>query len=93
MSYQIIWDTQSKDFLKKLENKEAQRIIKKVNSISVNPMRYLDTLVQIDAYKLRVGDYRILIDLDNEHKFMNIVFIGHRKNIYKYIDKPGKFQK
>ncbi len=30
MSYQIVWDPEARDFLKKLNKPEAQRIIKKV---------------------------------------------------------------
>jgi len=33
MSFQIDWDKQSRDFLRKIEKKDAQRIIRKINSI------------------------------------------------------------
>jgi len=34
------------------------------NSIVGDPHHYLETLVEIKSYKLRVGDYRILVDID-----------------------------
>ena len=85
MTYKVIWDLQAREFLEKMEKKEAQRIIKKVNSIAVNPIRYLETLIDINAYKLRIGDYRALIELNEEGKSFNVLHIGHRKNIYKYL--------
>ena len=33
MSYEIIWDEKARDFLRKIPQEDAQRIIKKVNSI------------------------------------------------------------
>lgn len=89
MTFEIIWDQQPKDFLKKIEEKEAQRIIKKVNNIDENPMHYLETLVDINAFKLRVGDHRVLIDVNQEARTITILFIGHRKNIYKNLKKTN----
>lgn len=83
MSYSIIWDKKAKKFLKKLEPKESKRIIKKVNEITDNPKRHLNTLVKINLYKLRIGDYRALIDLNENKKLIEVVLVKHRKNIYK----------
>ncbi|GBE20266.1 MAG TPA: type II toxin-antitoxin system RelE/ParE family toxin [Candidatus Pacearchaeota archaeon] len=85
MTYEIIWDEQARNFLRKLEKKESLRIIKKINSIVENPMHFLETLVDINSYKLRVGNYRALIDIDKKNKSFSILFIGHRKNIYKHL--------
>ena len=85
MPYEIRWDEEARDFLRTIENSEAKRIVKKVNSIAGFPEHYLDPLVDIKAYKLRVGDYRLLIDLDKGKKIMSILLIGHRKNVYDRI--------
>ena len=87
MTYEIIWDKKVREFLKKTEKRTAQRIIKKVNSIVENPIHFLNTLVDIDAYKLRIGDYRALIELNEASKSINVLYVGHRKNFYKSIDK------
>ena len=36
-----------------------------------------------NMYKLRIGDYRIIYELDNPNKLITIIKVGHRKNIYK----------
>lgn len=92
MNYKIIWDPKVHDFLRKINKEDAKRIIKKVNSIVEDPKHYLETLVEIKSYKLRVGDYRALIDLDEDKKIVSIVLVGHRKDIYKYI-KRTQFRK
>ncbi|HEY9701196.1 MAG TPA: type II toxin-antitoxin system RelE/ParE family toxin [Allocoleopsis sp.] len=33
-------------------------------------------------YKLRIGDYRVIYELDTEEKIIYIIRIGHRRNIY-----------
>ncbi len=83
MSFKIIWDQRTKDFLKKLDKTDAQRIIKKVNTITSDPIHYFDLLVDIKIYKLRVGDYRVLVDIDQANKNLIVIIIGHRKDIYK----------
>ena len=52
----IEWDPKSKEFLEKLPKFIAQRIFKKVdNDVKNNVTRFLETLVNLDGYKIRVG--------------------------------------
>ncbi len=46
------------------------------------PFRFLKHLEEIQGYKLRVGDYRLIIDVNDNTKTFNVLKIGHRKNIY-----------
>ena len=89
MSYKIIWDKKASDFLKRLEKSDTQRILKKVSSITDDPAHYLEPLVGISSYKLRVGDYRLLVDIDKGRLLLTIIFIGHRKDIYQYVTRTG----
>ncbi|MBI5803125.1 type II toxin-antitoxin system RelE/ParE family toxin [Candidatus Pacearchaeota archaeon] len=82
MSYRIVWDKKPKEFLEKLQRAISSRIYKKVNELTENPFRFLEHY-EGEGYKLRVGDYRVLIDVDTSNKILNILKIGHRKNIYK----------
>lgn len=61
-------------------------IIKKVEEIKINPIRYLERLKRINAFKLRIGDYRVVIDVDQNKKELTVLTMGHRKNIYKEIN-------
>ncbi len=89
MSYEIDWDEKAREFLRKLHPPDAKRIIKKINSIVNEPHHYLETLVEIKSYKLRIGDYRVLIDVDENKKRLSVVLIGHRREIYQYIQRTG----
>ncbi len=89
MSYEIVWDEKAQVFLRKIHPPDAKRIVKKVNSIVNNPHHYLEMLVEIKSYKLRVGDYRVLIDVNENKKELSVVLIGHRRDIYQYVQRSG----
>ncbi|WP_414518967.1 type II toxin-antitoxin system RelE family toxin [Nostoc sp. PCC 9305] len=36
-----------------------------------------------NAYRIRIGDYRIIYDIFDDLLVVNVVEVGHRKNIYK----------
>jgi len=40
-------------------------------------------LVGDPGYRLRVGDYRVILDIDEGNLFILVIKIGHRKKIYK----------
>ena len=44
---------------------------------------FLEHLEEIEGFKLRVGDYRLIIDVDNTAKTLTILKAGHRKNVYE----------
>lgn len=84
MSYEVCWSKNSLDFLNKLEQLTSKRIIRSVKGFSENPRaREFKRLKGETAFRLRVGDYRIIFDFDLKNNRINIITIGHRKNIYK----------
>lgn len=53
----IEWDTQTRDFLRKLPKEIAQRIFSKVDKeVKENVEHYLETLIGREGYKIRVGE-------------------------------------
>ncbi len=79
----IRYEQKSIDFLKKLEKKEADRIINKMRIISQNVKRYLEGLKNIDENKIRIGDYRLFVEYEPIYDILKIYTIKHRKNAYK----------
>ncbi len=80
--YEIIFsDTASKQF-NKLDKIMQERIIGALERIRIRPDNYITKLVGEIAYKLRVGDYRLLLDVEREKLLILVIKIGHRKNIY-----------
>jgi mRNA-degrading endonuclease RelE of RelBE toxin-antitoxin system len=44
----------------------------KLQALKVDPYRYLEHHEGSDFYKLRVGDYRALLDVDNMHRVRQV---------------------
>jgi mRNA interferase RelE/StbE len=81
--YSIIFEKKALDFLNKLERNLKERIWDKLQQCKENPFHFLEHLEEIDGYKLRVGNYRLIIDIDQTNKILKILKAGHRKNIYE----------
>lgn len=82
MTYEIIFSDKALRQLKKLEKNVQERIIAVLERIRVRPETYVTKLVGDPGYKLRVGDYRVIMDIDNKILRILILKVGHRKNIY-----------
>lgn len=82
MAYRLLWSQNSLKHLSKLEKSIADRIIKKTDSILDDPFSYIERLTGFNLYKLRVGDYRVVMSIDRGNLVILVVEVGHRKNIY-----------
>ena len=81
--YKIIWDKKPREILQKLQPTISSRIYKKVNELTENPFSKVKRLKGINTFSLRVGDYRVILDIDVQGKIIYILNMGHRKNIYE----------
>jgi mRNA interferase RelE/StbE len=66
-----------------LEKIVQGRIIAALERIRIRPQAYVTKLVGDPGYKLRVGDYRLIMDIDNNKLTILVLKAGHRKNIYQ----------
>ena len=81
--YSLNFSKKSLGQLNKFDIELKQRIWDKLRLCKENPFRFLEHLEQIEGFKLRVGDYRIIIDVDIKNQILNVLKMGHRKNIYE----------
>jgi len=80
--FKIIWDEKAYEELHKFEPVVSRRILKKVKKLSTNPFsKDIRRVKGTDSFRLRIGDYRVLFDIDKD--IIMILKVGHRKNIYK----------
>ena len=81
--YEIIFDKKVIEYLTKQEKKIKKRIFNKIIYTKEKPFRYFERLTNRKEYKLRIGHYRVIADIDKKSKIIKIRMIDHRKNIYK----------
>ena len=80
--YEIVFSEKAKKQFLKLEKDIQNRIISVLERIRIRPESYVERLVGEQVYKLRVGDYRVIMDLENNRLIVLILKVGHRKNVY-----------
>ena len=71
--------------LKKINKFDLQKIIKKISSLCINPKpEGSQKLTGHKLYRIRQGNYRIVYFIDDDKREIQIVKIGHRKEIYRF---------
>ena len=83
MPFRIVWDEDARNFLGKKDKELSERILRKLREASKEPLRYVEILTSIKAFRLRVGDYRIILDIDWQSNIIYVRYLNHRKKIYK----------
>ena len=81
MTYKIDWKENAIKDLKKLEASISNRIYKKVDELIENLYsKDIKKIKGMNAFRLRVGDYRIIFEIEKD--IICVLKVGHRKNIY-----------
>ncbi len=85
MAYQIRWDKRAYRELKKIDNKDAVKILNTVSSLYDGPDKKGKPLVGKfkGKFRLRVKDYRIIYWIEESKGIVWIISVGHRRDIYK----------
>ena len=84
MVYKVIYSPQAYSFLEKLDKKTAVRIVNKINAAREDPFAHSYSLTDMGGLrKIRVGDFRVLILIEEETVIITVVRIKHRRNVYK----------
>jgi mRNA interferase RelE/StbE len=83
MIYDIQLTTKAKKQLKKLDKKQQIRIIAKLDYLAKNPRSHgVKKSVGYNAYRYRVGDYRIIYEIVEKSITVIVLNIDHRKQVY-----------
>jgi len=82
--YNVIFTKSSVKELDGIGRKDAQRILKRASKLAANP-RPMDCekLSARPLYRIRQGDYRIIYFINDSNRIVDIIKIGHRREIYR----------
>ena len=73
--------------LENYEREDTERIVKKLESIGDFPGHYLDRLKNHPGYRLRVGDFRVLVDWDKGEGTLYAIDAFERKKEYRELGR------
>lgn len=83
-TYKIKLSRISVKTLKKLPQRVAARIFLHIQDLTVEPRpNGVKKLSGYPYYRIRVGDYRVVYDIQDRELTILVVEIGHRKDIYR----------
>ncbi len=83
MTYDVKIKPKAIKQLKKIPKDVVERILKKIILIKDTPQSFMKKLESKNIWSLRVGDYRVLIDIFEDNKIIEIIKVGHRKDVYE----------
>lgn len=84
-SYRIEWKPSALKELRKLPNDAIGRIVVAVEALKENPFPHGSRKLAggRSSYRIREGDYRVIYTVAAELLVIEIVKVGHRKDVYK----------
>jgi mRNA interferase RelE/StbE len=85
-SFRIEWRKSTKKDLRRIAPPDVAKIIRAVEGLGNNPFPSGHTKLSGSekAYRVRVGDYRIIYEVFPGVLLIEVVRVGHRRDIYKH---------
>ena len=84
MAYSVNFSRQAVKELAKINEPYYSNIKQAIIALTENPRpQGYKKLKGRDGYRVRTGDYRIIYDIFDKELIIDIITLGHRKNIYE----------
>ncbi|HEY9245401.1 MAG TPA: type II toxin-antitoxin system RelE/ParE family toxin [Candidatus Methanoperedens sp.] len=86
MSYKVEYTSKSRKDLKKLPLDIARNIVLSINSIKDDPYAFVKKIKGTKRHSLythRVGEYRVILDIEDDCLLILVIEAGHRRKIYR----------
>lgn len=84
--YRIRYRSSATKMLRRLPNNVAKIIVGKINQLAENPHAPNNNITRLTGepgYRLRVGNWRVLYEIDDNLLVIEIIKIGPRGGIYR----------
>lgn len=84
-SYEIEWKHSAEKELKGIDRQHIPQILEVVESLTNNPfpLQHRKLHGVESSYRIRVGDYRVIYQVDLEKKLVVIYHVRHRREAYR----------
>jgi mRNA interferase RelE/StbE len=82
--YSVLIKKSAERELRKIPKADLQRITQRIKDLAATPRpSSSEKLAGQDSYRIRQGDYRIVYTVDDDHRLIEIIKIGHRREVYR----------
>ncbi len=82
MVNKIILSKQATQFLRKRPRDDVRRIMTRIERLTENPFQFLEHIEGERGFKLRVGSFRALCDIDKSNQIIRVRLIEKRSRVY-----------
>ncbi|MGH9574917.1 MAG: type II toxin-antitoxin system RelE family toxin [Candidatus Acidiferrales bacterium] len=70
--------------LRTLPRNDLRRITRRIHALAIDPRPFgCEKLAGDVGYRIRQGDYRVVYTIDDEKRSVDILKIGHRREVYR----------
>ncbi len=87
MSFSVLLHPKANTELENLDETIAKRIRERLRDLRTDPEKHGSRLKFTDFWRVRIGDYRAIYEIDYQGKRVIVLYIGHRKNVYDDFSK------
>jgi len=82
--YSIVIEKSAQKSLSKISQPFQDRIVEAIRLLSDNPRPSgVKKLTGRDAWRIRIADYRVIYEINDEQLIILVIVIGHRKKVYR----------
>ena len=83
MNYTVILSRSARKQLEKFSGETEKRILTKLSELESNPCPSgCKKLKNRDAWRVRIGDYRVIYEIHDKVLQVIVVTVGHRREVY-----------
>lgn len=85
-SYKVVVSQEALNEIESIDRRnDRTRIIERIRKLAENPRPQGSKKLKgpFERYRLRQGDYRILYEIRDEILIVTVVYVGHRKDVYR----------
>ena len=83
MTYKLLYSQKVRKQILKLEKLQQERILKALERIRIRPRSFVTKLVSTGFFRFKVGDFRVIMDIDRIVISIYVIEIGRRNVIYR----------
>ena len=81
MSFTVLLDPRAARSLRRMQASTRGRLVESMKELGESPEKG-DQLKPSQFWRLRVGDHRVIYEIDRQSNRVAILYVGHRKNVY-----------
>ncbi len=84
MNYEVFIGRRRQKELEKIPRPFYDKIKEAILNLEINPRPAgVKKLTDRSAWRIRIGNYRVVYEIDDQSKIIIVIEIGHRKEVYR----------